>query len=596
MTTTVMSRFKSFHFHTTDLNRPFVSAGDLITGAFSSDVADTNAPIFRAEMTAVGAGIDVPGGVEESRTFLNDESAARYFMDSLWVSEGEGPLFEITAPESTAVVPDLRLGKVQESPTTNTRLLHFNQSANNLPVLGAQAIVEMTPDRNLVSINAQIAEAPNVSPIATVSAAGALEAVAKKAEVEVAALGMLAAPSLTYYRDDDGQWHLAYEVRAVPVAPPEFLQSLEEESGHGLGASPRQDMIDMTYLVDAHDSSVLLYYSETPWLDIPAKCCGADELQTQQEFFGVHNGVAFELRDPIRNIRTLDLTFGNLTAGQVPNTPVTSAKFDFEKSNTAAVSAHVNAMRVFDFFNNVLKRKSIDDKGMELVSIVNCTYKPPQSKDWKNAVWYKNRMWYGQVQNANGGFDSYSRHLDVIAHELTHGVTETTAGLKYINESGALNESFSDIFGILVKNMNGPNANDLSKWDWELGAGLCPDGGPLRDLSNPTRTGAPAHMNDYKHVPPSNDSGGVHTNSNIHNKAAFNVITSKKNDGAFLFPPEEAALMFYLTLIHLTAFATFADVLSTMQNVIKTLCLGRPEMIDERVKAVVMAYGAVGIA
>jgi Zn-dependent metalloprotease len=591
-----MGRFKSFHFHATEQNRTAVPAVDLVPGGLGIDAAEAEAPGFGIETAAAGAGIDVPERVMESRTFLNDESAARHFMDSLWVSEAEGPLFEITAPESTAIVPDLRFRKVQESLATNTRLLHFNQSANNVPVLGAQAIVEMTPDRNLVSIDAQIAEAPNVSAIATVSAAGALEAVANKAEVEVAALGMPAAPRLTYYRDDDGQWHLVYEVRGIPVAPPEFLQSLAAESGHGLGASPRQDTIDMTYLVDAHDGSVLLYYSETPWLDIPTKCFGMDELQARQEFFGVDNGVAFELRDPIRKIRTLDLGFVNLTGGQVPNAPVTSATFDFEKSNTAAVSAHVNATRIFDFFNDVLKRDGVDDNGMELVSIVNCTYKPPESKDWKNAVWYQNRMWYGQVQNANGGFDSYSRYLDVIAHELTHGVTKTTAGLKYLNESGALNESFSDIFGIIVKNLNGSNANDLSKWNWELGTGLRPNGGPLRDLSDPTRTGAPAHMNDYKKLPPSNDSGGVHTNSNIHNKAAFNVITSKKDDGTFLFAPEDAALMYYLTLTRLTTFATFADVVSTMQNVIKTMYAGRPEMIEEKVKAVVMAYGAVGIA
>jgi bacillolysin len=585
-----MSRFKAYHFHATEQAVPMANEFD--PGVLGIDAP----PSTDFEIAAAGIGpIDPP--TPTSRTFLNDESAARHFMDSLWVSEASGPMFDITAPESPEVVPDLQLRKVQESPATNTRLLHFNQSANNVPVLGAQAIVEMNPDRTLMSIDAQIAEAPDVSPIASVSAAGALEAVAKKANVELQALGNPAAPHLTYYRADDGTWHLVYEVRDVPVAPPEFLQSVIEENGHGLGASPRQDIVDMTYLVDAHDGSVLLYYSETPWAsELPVHCFGTDEFQTRQKFFGFHNGAAFELRDPMRKIRTLDMGFGNLSGGQLPNAAVANAQFDFGASNTAAVSAHVNAMRVFDFFNNVLQRDSVDDKGMELVSIVNTTYRPPESKDWKNAVWYQNRMWYGQTKRADGsGFDSYSRYLDVIAHELTHGVTETTAGLKYLNESGALNESFSDIFGVIVKNLNGPHKDDLSQWDWELGSGLRAGGGPLRDLSDPTRTGAPAHMNDYKHLPPSSDSGGVHTNSNIHNKAAFNVMMSKREDGTFLFTPEEAALMYYLTLTRLTAFATFADVLSTMQNVIKTLYAGRPEEIDERVKAVVAAYGAVGV-
>lgn len=576
-----MSRFKSFHYHSTQ--RPSVLA----------EAALPPEPF--------GLGIDAiepaaePAAAPVERTFHNDEAAARHFMDEMWAPEAEGPIFEITAPANPAMVPDLRFRKVQESPATGTRLLHFSQSAHNVPVLGAQAVVEMTTDRALMAIDAQIADAPDVSPIATVSAADALQAVARKAEVEVAALGNLSAPRLAYWRDDNG-WHLVYELRDVPVAPPEFLGSLAEETGHGLGASPRQDTIDMTYLVDAHDGTVLLYYSETPWLDLPVKCVGADELHTQQEFFGIHNGAAFELSDPIRKIRTFDLGFENLIGAQLPNTPVTSAQFDFAKNNTAAVSAHVNATRVFDFFNDVLKRDGVDDKGMELVSIVNTTYKPPGVRDWKNAVWYQNRMWYGQVQNAgNNTFESYSRYLDVIAHELSHGVTETTAGLKYLNESGALNESFSDIFGIIVKNLNGPHAQDQSQWDWELGTGLRPNNEPLRDLSDPTRTGMPAHMNDYKHLPAWNDSGGVHTNSNIHNKAAFNVLTSKKDNGTFLFSPEEAALMYYLTLTRLTAFATFADVLSTMQNVIRTLYAGRPDEIATRVAAVVAAYGAVGI-
>jgi len=351
----------------------------------------------------------------------------------------------------------------------------------------------------------------------------------------------------------------------------------------------------MTYLVDAHDGTILLYYSESPWLDFPSLCTGLDELQTPQSFFGFDKGGVFEMRDPLRNIRTLDFQFGNILNDPAPTAAVTHASHDFANTNTAAVSAHVNAMRVYDFFNDVLKRDGIDDKGMELVSVVNCTYKPPGTKDWKNAVWSKKRMWYGQIQNAASGFDSYSRHLDVIAHELAHGVTETTAALKYINESGALSESFSDIFGIVVKNLYGPDPDDVSKWDWEIGAGLGKNGGPLRDLSDPARTGHPDHMTGYKNLPAWQDSGGVHTNSNIHNKAAFHVLTAKDAQGSFLFPPKQAALLYYLTLNRLTAFATFGDVLSTIQNVIRTFWAGRPQEVQTRIDAVVAAYDRVGI-
>jgi bacillolysin/neutral peptidase B len=232
---------------------------------------------------------------------------------------------------------------------------------------------------------------------------------------------------------------------------------------------------------------------------------------------------------------------------------------------------------------------------MELVSIVNCTYKPPGTKNWKNAVWFKQKMWYGQVQNAGGGFDSYSRYLDVIAHELTHGITETTAALKYLNESGALNESFSDIFGVVVKNLNGPHPDDPGQWNWEIGSGLKAGGGPLRDLSDPTRTGDPDHMTKYQHKPQWDDGGGVHTNSNIHNKAAYNVLTAKDPNGNFHFEPKKAALLYYLTLTRLSAFATFSDVLATLQNVIRSLWAGQPAIAQEKVDAAVAAYGSAGI-
>jgi hypothetical protein len=580
-----MAKLRTFHFHAGEQGRTALAPRDL-------------APAPEGALAGVAPeGMDAEIEVAmAAKSFHNDEAAARHYMNAIWVQDQQGPFYEITAPESPEVVPSLRLGNVQESPTTNTRLLHFDQTAHNVPVLGAKAVVELSTDRGLVSMDASIADNPDISPIATLSAAEALGRVAGKAGVAVAELAGLPAPGLMYYHhEEDDTWHLVYEVRRVPFVPAEFLQALESEEGHGLGPSPQRDLIEMTYLVDAHDGSVVLYYSESPWLDVPALCTGLDELQAPQTFFGFQNAGVFELRDPLRNIRTLDFQFGNLLNDPPPTASVANASHDFAGTNTAAVSAHVNATRVYDFFNNELKRDGIDDKGMELLSIVNCTYKPPGAKNWKNAVWSRQRMWYGQIQNAAGGFDSYSRHLDVIAHELSHGVTETTAALKYINESGALSESFSDIFGIVVKNLYGPNPDDASNWDWEIGAGLSSSGGPLRDLSDPKRTGHPDHMNDFKKLPAWQDSGGVHTNSNIHNKAAHLVLTAKDAQGSFLFPPKQAALLYYLTLTRLTAFATFSDVRSTLQNVIRTFWAGQPQEAQTRIDAVAAAYDSVGI-
>jgi Zn-dependent metalloprotease len=576
-----MPSFRSFHFHAGEQGREALSPGDLVP---------------MAELEGMEAAEPGPRRAVAEKSFNNDEAAARHFLSAIWEREGEGPLLGITAPESPEIVPDLRFGSVQQSPTTSTHLLHFDQTANSLPVLGAKAVVELNGDRGLVSIDAKIADAPDVSPIATLSPAGALDRVAAKVGVATADLGSPPPPALSYYHHEGESWHLVYEARGIPFAPPEFRQAVEGAEGHGLGPSPQQEKLDMTYLVDAQDGGVLLYYSESPWLDLPSSCTGMDELNTPQTFFGFQNdsGV-FELRDPVRNLRTLDFQFGNVVQDPAPTSLVTNASFDFAGASTAAVSAHVNAMRVYDFYNDVLKRDSVDDKGMELVSVVNCTYQPPGAKEWKNAVWYQKRMWYGQAQTAAGAFASYSRYLDVIAHELTHGVTETTAALKYLNASGALSESFSDICGIIIKNVYGANPDDVSKWDWEIGSGLGKNGGPLRDLSDPRRTGQPDHMNDYQTLPFWQDSGGVHTNSNIHNKAAHHVMTARDAQGNFIFPPKQVALLYYLTLTRLSSFATFADVLSTMQNVIRTFWAGRPQEAQARIDAVVAAYGRVGI-
>jgi Zn-dependent metalloprotease len=119
-------------------------------------------------------------------------------------------------------------------------------------------------------------------------------------------------------------------------------------------------------------------------------------------------------------------------------------------------------------------------------------------------------------------FDRFTKSLDVIGHELTHGVTEHEAGLQYLNESGALNESVSDVFGSLVKQYKLGQAADAA--DWLIGADLVKPGFPGRALRSMIEPGTawdgdnqPSHMDGY--VQTMTDSGGVHTNSGIPNKA-----------------------------------------------------------------------------
>src|SRR5262249_12042447 len=150
-------------------------------------------------------------------------------------------------------------------------------------------------------------------------------------------------------------------------------------------------------------------------------------------------------------------------------------------------------------------RRGVNDRGSDVVGVVNCCL--DTGPVWRNAVWWDQRMWFGQDFDANGILRSYAQHLDIIAHELTHGVTESTAGLIYQGQSGVLNESFSDIFGVIVKNWydidkdvqldRGSRRDSTSGWNWWIGEGLGPRGKPLRDLSDPKATGDPDHMDRF---------------------------------------------------------------------------------------------------
>jgi hypothetical protein len=167
----------------------------------------------------------------------------------------------------------------------------------------------------------------------------------------------------------------------------------------------------------------------------------------------------------------------------------------------------------------VFGRDSLDGKGLPLLATVH------YGAGYDNAFWDGSRMVFGDGDGVV--FERFTRSLDVIGHELAHGVTEHTAGLIYRGQPGALNESLSDVFGVLVRQyLLGQSADEA---DWLVGADLFTPGvrgRALRDMREPgtayddPRLGSdpqPAHMDDF--VVTTDDHGGVHVNSGIPNRA-----------------------------------------------------------------------------
>jgi Zn-dependent metalloprotease len=215
-------------------------------------------------------------------------------------------------------------------------------------------------------------------------------------------------------------------------------------------------------------------------------------------------------------------------AGGTETLPGTTVREENDPPSTdvAANEAYDGLGATFDFYFDVFDRDSIDDEGLKLLATVH------YGDHYDNAFWNGRQMVFGDGDGEL--FNRFTISLDVIGHELTHGVTEDEAQLMYLNQPGALNESISDVFGSLVKQyMRKQSAEDA---DWLIGEGLLApgvQGVALRSMKEPGTAYddrvlgddiQPSHMDNY--VRTFQDNGGVHINSGIPNKAFYLAATA----------------------------------------------------------------------
>jgi Zn-dependent metalloprotease len=256
-------------------------------------------------------------------------------------------------------------------------------------------------------------------------------------------------------------------------------------------------------------------------------------------------------------------------------------------SGDAAVDEAYDGLgSTYDFYLQAYDRRSLDDKGLPLPATVH------YGSDYDNAFWNGERMVFGDGDGEL--FNRFTIAVDVIGHELTHGVTENTAALTYANQPGALNESLSDVFGSLVKQHRlGQDAGDA---DWLIGAGLLTasvHGVALRSMKAPGtayddpvlgKDPQPAHMRDF--VTTTDDEGGVHINSGIPNHAFYLVATALGGPAW-----EVAGRIWYDTLVSgdLAADADFADFAAA------TVQAAAARFGSTEEQAVRTAWGAVGV-
>lgn len=268
----------------------------------------------------------------------------------------------------------------------------------------------------------------------------------------------------------------------------------------------------------------------------------------------------------------------------LPGTLVRS-EGDPKQTDPAVNEAYDHSGTTYDFYLKVLGRNSLDGQGMTLVSSVHL------GKKFNNAFWNGEQMAYGDGDAVI--FQRFTKALDVVGHELTHGVVTHTSNLRYQDESGALNEHFADVFGSMIKQWK--KKQTVDKASWLIGDEIlvpAPTRRALRDMANPGTAfkNDPAMGNDqqpadYAHrYKGTADNGGVHYNSGIPNRAFY--LTAKAIGGNSW---DVAGKIWYKALQQLGNASQFKDCAQITRQIAQS-DYGAPE-----VKAVKEAWAAVGL-
>lgn len=560
------------------------------------------------EPTQFDAGLSIEPndfGIENLAT-LDSRTAAEEYLKKAISSKY---LKDFNSPQIEGNGISFEVESVQTMPLTNTKVVKFREYLNNVSVYGSSITVELDENKQLLSIFSAINRSIEGDSIATVSPSQAISTV----EAHFSTTITNVTPLLYFYhvpKEGDSVYRLVYLLRNVVV--PDIGQ--KDPAAEPISQSNVYDCV-----VDAHTGEMIdkipkeiLNCLTDPNLEqthntaaSPAENMAAvasllsDDIKNNLEELG-----DIVLEDTQLNISTFDFKYKDILDSinnKLPGTKVTSRPPP--KYRKEAMYAHDNTKKVAEFIKHKLKRYGIDNEGMSYVSTVNCCNRRYERNQWPNAAWIPTSklVVYGQTE-INGELITYASSLDTVSHEIFHGIICFSSKLESRGMAGALNESYCDIFGILISNYYDGNVdwNNTQSWNWELGEKLTSTGKPLRDMSEPNAYGYPplcpvypAHMDDYKNLPVDNlhDWGGIHINSNIHNKAAYNLISSG------VFTPDEMVYLFYNNMVtYLSKTSTFADSLVGLKLSTRTMFRnGTPEDLENKIDAVTQAFAAVGI-
>ena len=544
------------------LNLAALAAGSSVVGSVRKFAAN-GTPVFMA-----GAGLAKSGS---QATAAN--SQAEMLLDLI---AAQRELFKLAEPRA-----ELHLAETVSDRRGCTHLV-FDQHYQGVPFWGQRLIGHFDEHGEFYLLTARYCPTP--TELQSVIPALDRQQAIRVATAALGATGMirLTSPLLRRTLDYDGPEAKLYVWSSTGLGEAHLVWQVEI----------RPNLRDRWYyFVDAHSGEILQAYNNTQTIG-PATASATDLNGVAQVVHSYESGGIYRLIDASREIWpteqsspfddsegaivTYDLTGQNPQWGQLDW--VSSS--DNTWSDATSVSAHYHAGEVFQYFYDVHGRESVDGSGGNMISVIHVTGDNGQPMD--NAYWNGRYVSWG---DGNLYFTPLAGALDVCAHEFTHGLIDYTVQLEYQFQSGALNESFADVGGVLVDDE-----------DWLLGEDIVVaqyfPSGAMRDMADP-HNGAqagdpdwqPAHMDEYVVLSLSEDNGGVHTNSGIPNKAAYLIATAigREKMGAIYYRILEAR--------YLGRYAQFIDMRLAAIQAAEELYGGE----SAEAQAVRDAFAAVGL-
>jgi thermolysin len=355
--------------------------------------------------------------------------------------------------------------------------------------------------------------------------------------------------------------------------------------------SAEEGALQRKCFVNATDGEVVWRFDSTPHQTEPAFGTGYSLYSGQVLINTLLTGPdSYSMADALRGFSSVGDADGSTTSAGEPIYDGNNIWGDGTATDpqTLAVDAHFGIANSWSYFKTLYQREGPDGKATGVRGVIRARFLDDRGNPYDaNATANNNTIRFG---NGDGVTTGPFISPDIVGHEFTHLVIDKTANLTYANESGAVNESFCDIFGTAIEFFANP-----ARGDYLIGEDICmPAGNFLRSMENPALGGDPDHYSNY--INTTGDNGGVHTNSGIMNQAFYLMSVGGTNRTSNISVPgigrRAAEDLFFIALERrLTKSSKFIDVANATRNL--AMEIYGPD--SDALRSVERAWGAVGV-